>query len=97
MKTRQEDNATSRFLNRRDRVAVLVILLAAFCLRLWGLGEKSLWLDEIMTVENASRPFGQMIEHLEKFDAHPPLYQALVWLWLRVGRGDAKVKLRRIL
>ena len=92
METGQEDKATPRFLKRRDRVAILVILLAAFCLRLWGLGEKSLWLDEIMTVENASRPFGEMIEHLEEFDAHPPLYQALVWLWLRVGTGDGFVR-----
>jgi len=88
VKKRHARDAAPLFLKRRDRAAVLVILLAAFCLRLWGLGAKSLWLDEIMTVENASRPFVEMIGHLRQFDAHPPLYQAIVWLWLRIGRGD---------
>ena len=78
---------------RRDHALLLFILLLAAALRLWGLGAKSLWLDEAMTVQNASRPFVEMIRHLARFDAHPPLYQVIEWLWLRVGQGDGFVRL----
>ena len=84
---------------RRHRAILLVVLLLALCLRLWGLGTKSLWLDEIMSVENATErftntpaPYPKMIAHLRRFDAHPPFYQTVLWLWLHVGRGDAFVR-----
>jgi len=69
-------------------IALRLTIGLALILRLWRVGAKSLWLDETMTVANASRPFMAMIEHLKKFDAHPPLYQAIEWLWLRLGAGD---------
>ena len=71
---------------------ILLILLLALALRLVGLG-KSLWLDEVMTVGNASRSFVEMIRHLADFDAHPPLYQSIEWLWLQLGGGDAFARL----
>ena len=95
MTPRTDTTARQHFLKRRDRVILLVILLAALCLRLWGLAAKSLWLDEILTVENTMKPYsttlrsyGEMIGHLKKFEAHPPAYQSLIWLWLHAGRGD---------
>jgi len=85
---------------RRDAVFLLTILLLALLLRVWGLGEKSLWLDETLTVLNVFKrnsvelkSFRGMVHYLGMFDAHPPLYQTIVWLWLHVGRGDAFVRL----
>ena len=66
-----------------------LILVAATALRLWGLGAKSLWLDEIMTVQKASMSFSGMMGQIRQHDAHPPLFQIVEWLWLRLGQGDA--------
>jgi 4-amino-4-deoxy-L-arabinose transferase-like glycosyltransferase len=66
-----------------------LILVAAVALRLWGLGAKSLWLDEIMTVQKASMSFADMMGQIRQHDAHPPLFQIVEWLWLRLGQGDA--------
>ena len=71
---------------RRERTVILLILLLAATLRLWGLGGKSLWFDEIMTADKASKSFGAMIEAIKDHDAHPPFYQTVVWLWMRCGR-----------
>jgi hypothetical protein len=62
-----------------------MILLIAAVLRLWGLGQKSLWLDESVTVHNASAPYSVMIHNLKKFDVHPPLFQTVQWAWMRFG------------
>ena len=72
----------------RHEIALLLILLLVAALRLWGIGAKSLWLDEIMTVQKASMPFSQMMEQIKQHDAHPPLFQIVEWGWLRLGRGD---------
>ena len=69
-------------------LALAAILILAAALRFWGIGQKSLWFDEIMTVRNASRPYGDMIRELQTFDMHPPLFQSIQWLWLRLGTGD---------
>jgi uncharacterized membrane protein len=74
-------------------VAPLVILLLAAGLRLWGLGEKSLWMDEIFTVQKASMPLDGMMHEIVDHDAHPPLFQLVEWVWLRFGRGDAFARL----
>ena len=66
-----------------------LILVAAASLRLWGLGAKSLWLDEIMTVQKASMSFAGMMAQIRQHDAHPPLFQIVEWLWLRLDKGDA--------
>ena len=65
------------------------ILILAAALRLWGLGAKSLWLDEIMTVQKASMSFSDMMGQIHQHDAHPPLFQIVEWLWLRFDKGDA--------
>jgi mannosyltransferase len=65
------------------------MLILAATLRLWGLGVKSLWLDEIMTVRKASTSFSDMLCQIRQHDAHPPLFQIVEWLWLRFDKGDA--------
>lgn len=77
---------------RRTRHAVLwtaLILVVAATLRFWALGEKSLWLDEIMTIDKAGGSFTAMMEKIRSHDAHPPLFQIVEWLWLRTGTSDA--------
>jgi 4-amino-4-deoxy-L-arabinose transferase-like glycosyltransferase len=85
-----ESQSAPRTAHDMNRVLWLgLILVAAAALRLWGLGAKSLWLDEIMTVQKASMSFADMMGQIRRHDAHPPLFQIVEWLWLRVGKGDA--------
>jgi hypothetical protein len=54
--------------------------------------DSPLWLDEALTVNIASEPFGDIAERL-RHDGHPPLYYWLLHLWMEVvGDGDAAVR-----
>jgi uncharacterized membrane protein len=58
-------------------LGVLVILCAALMLRLWGLREKSLWLDEslgLFFAASRARDFFPLLS----LDVHPPLYFMLL-------------------
>jgi len=78
---------------KRQALWLTAILLAALLLRLWDLGAKSLWLDEVMTVHKATSSFPVMMNEVIYTDAHPPLFQIIEWLWLRLGSGDAFARL----
>jgi 4-amino-4-deoxy-L-arabinose transferase-like glycosyltransferase len=91
--TAKAESRRGRRLRERLNAPLLGVLALAAALRLWAIGAKELWLDEILSVVNAARPYGEMIEHLLTFDAHPPLFQSLVWLWIRLGRGDGFVRI----
>jgi len=84
----RSDRAGPRVPGRRYRRGVFLILVVAAILRLYDIGGKSLWLDEIMTVQKASLTFSGMMEQIASHDAHPPLFQIIEWLWLRLGRSD---------
>jgi mannosyltransferase len=73
-------------LNRRS-VALLLILLLALGLRLWGLADHNIWWDEGLTAW-AARLSPQAIIEWTAHDVHPPLYFLLVrqW-WLLMGSG----------
>jgi len=73
------------------KVLIAVMLLAAV-LRFWGLGSKSLWLDEIMSQRRARGTFSQMIGEVAAGDAHPPGYYALQWLAKPLGRSEFAVR-----
>ena len=83
--------------SRRYILCLCVILIAAAALRLWGIGEKSLWLDEIMTVQKASGTFGEMMGQIRQHDAHPPLFQIVEWLWLRMDQGDGYARIPSVI
>jgi 4-amino-4-deoxy-L-arabinose transferase-like glycosyltransferase len=74
-------------LNRRS-VALLLILLLALGLRLWGLADHNIWWDEGLTAW-AARLSPQAIIEWTAHDVHPPLYFLLVrqW-WLLMGDGE---------
>jgi len=62
------------------------VLLIATALRLWGLGAKALWLDEVMSLRLATQPtLGRMLAEVRSYDAHPPLYAICQFLWMRLA------------
>lgn len=91
-----ERRQRGRIIARQRRILLLLIgalLLAAAAVRLFRIGQKSLWLDEIMTVQKASMSLTGMMDQIEDHDAHPPLFQIVEWLWLRFGSGGGFARL----
>ncbi len=58
-------------------------LLVAFLLRLYRLGNESLWYDETVSAFLARQPFADMVSHTT-LDIHPPGYYALLHAWATV-------------
>lgn len=62
------------------------ILLVGAWLRLWNLGEISLWHDEMMSIGFARLPWGTL--WLSGYDNHPPAYYSLLKLALTFGDSE---------
>src|SRR5579863_9634567 len=71
-----------------DRVAVwappLAVGMVALVLRLYGLADKPLWLDEVSTLHRATTGFSAMIAE-SLHSKHYPTYFALLWLVAKLG------------
>jgi hypothetical protein len=60
-------------------IPVMGVLLAG--LNIWQ--PYSYWLDELYSVTASALPFTEMFRAMLT-DVHPPLYQVLLWVWIRV-------------
>jgi uncharacterized membrane protein len=79
----------------RKRDYLLVGLLAAvgLGLRLYRLGDQSLWLDEGFTWYRAMLPFDQGLKALRQVFTHPPLFHLLSSAWVRIGSSEWMLRL----
>ena len=72
------------------KALVAVAVMAGLALRF--VARSPLWLDEALSVNIARLPLGEIPEALHH-DGHPPLYYALLHLWMgAVGTGDTAVR-----
>jgi len=72
---------------------LIIILLAAFAVRLDGTSWRAFWFDEGLSVAFASRPLPQLIETLIREDLHPPLYYLSLHFWMAlVGHSEFAVR-----
>ena len=73
--------------------ALLAAILAvgAFT-RFYGIGAKSLWLDEAATMGAIDGPFGEVLAAVKAHDAHPPLYYALLHLWMHGSHNGVRAR-----
>lgn len=55
-------------------------------LRFYQIAQKSLWLDEACSLYRAQKQFLPMLREIAENDAHPPLYNTLLYLWIRGGK-----------
>ena len=63
-------------------LVIVLILLAAFLVRFYGLGQEVFWLDEIMSVKLADQsPISRLITQVLVNDGTPPLYHLLLKMW----------------
>ncbi len=58
-------------------------------LRLFDLGQKSYWWDEIITIRLASLPFDAFRSTLWHYEANMSFYYLLVRWWIQFGNGEA--------
>jgi 4-amino-4-deoxy-L-arabinose transferase-like glycosyltransferase len=72
---------------KRKVTPLLILLLLAFGLRVWGLDDHNIWWDEGVGAWLARLPAGTIV-HWTAHDVHPPLYYLLTrgW-WSLVGDG----------
>ncbi len=83
--------------NKRLRICVLLallsVLLLSFGLRLYRLGEPSLWLDEALTASKVSGPLPAMISRIAADEENPPLYFLLLYGWTGLfGRAEFSLR-----
>jgi len=77
----------------REVQAVLGITAAGAILRLFLLGDKSLWLDEAFSVVVSRRGLLELLRMVVRTDAHPPLYYLLLKLWMEFGNSESHLRL----
>ena len=70
------------------RLLLLLILLAAFALRTWELGSRSLWFDEGMEYWVATAPPVELPTSVQRGIQDPPLYSLLLHFWMRVSHSE---------
>jgi 4-amino-4-deoxy-L-arabinose transferase-like glycosyltransferase len=71
---------------------IAAVLAIAAVLRLTGLSRTSLWPDEAFSWHVALQPFDDMYLATVA-DTHPPLFNLLMWAWVRLA-GDTEFALR---
>ena len=67
------------------------MFLCALGARLWGIGDKPYWLDELTTLRRSSLPFGELVRDSLSYH-HLPTYFALVAGVLPWGSSEAVVR-----
>ncbi len=82
----------------REVVIVLLITLCGLLLRLYDLGSKSFWTDELLSIWHAKD-----ITSVKAFfsplhgNAHPPLYFLFLKLWSLGGEGESYLRLLAVI
>jgi len=83
---------------RRDtRIMLWGIVTLGAVLRLWDLGAKSFWLDEIASVVLARAPSSWFWHWLWTEEGNMALYYVLLRPWLEIHMGEATVRLLSVL
>ncbi len=80
-----------------DTALMLLVLMAIITtgwgLRVWHLGEPSLWFDEGVSWDLATRSVGGLLAGLQSADFNPPLYPLLLHFWIPAA-GQSEYALR---
>ncbi|GFK92709.1 hypothetical protein NNJEOMEG_00535 [Fundidesulfovibrio magnetotacticus] len=74
-------------------LAAVLILAVGAALRFWALGAPSLWTDEILVVQNASKSWEYILDLSLKVEVHPPFYYYLYKILLLFGASDFWLRL----
>jgi hypothetical protein len=77
---------------RPDAVLVVAVVGAAL-LRIWGLGSQSFWYDEWLTAQSADGSLGNLYRYVTEQAGIPPTFFAMEWVWAQVfGVSEASLR-----
>src|SRR3954469_7081462 len=76
-------------------LGVIAILALAALSRWYGIGREALWLDEAYSWWDAHQSFADLWNLVPQCDPHPPLYFALLKVWMQVF-GDTPFAMRSL-
>ena len=95
--TRADIRAAADRLDRRDIAWLLGILVLTTALRAFHLGAQSLWTDEVLTALSSSGSIGWVLTQTAINTNIPPLYYAIVHVFLAFGTDEAMLRLPSLL
>jgi mannosyltransferase len=76
-------------------IGLCAIVALAAGLRIYALGEKSLWYDEALAHFMARRPLGNLWSETAAWDFHTPFYYGLLHVWMAIA-GESEAGLRSL-
>lgn len=77
---------------RTDALVLAAIVAVAAALRVYRLGEQSLWLDELYSYWASRLSWRDLWLEIPRIDKHTPLYYSLLKLWSVFGDGEAALR-----
>lgn len=70
---------------KKYNIGLAAIILLALLLRVYTLGDESLWLDEVFSVNSANKSITSIIEHESSWTAvSPPFYYIILHFWMKL-------------
>jgi len=78
---------------RSTTILLTLIVVLFIAARIWRLTASCLWFDEIFSVHAARHSWADMMRFVSADIIHPPLFYALLKIWISVG-GDSLLWLR---
>lgn len=73
-------------------ILIIIILLLSGILRIYDLGNESLWIDEAASVD-ISKSLTSIIDQTSNTDWHPPLYYIILYFWIKIfGNGEFTIR-----
>jgi len=80
-----------------DQIALALILVVAFIVRIYRLDTPSMWGDEIFGPVMASKPLGYLLRWNWLEDVHPPTFYFFIKLVLLVSQSDFSLRLPAVI
>ena len=71
------------------------LVALALLVRFVWITHQSLWYDEVVSLTLAKQPFGSMLHDIARTESTPPLYYAVLWVWVRIF-GTTALALRSL-
>ncbi len=96
--TATEPDATQGVFSRRSVFLVVAVFLVTIgtALRVFHLGDRSLWYDEAVTANASRGTFTQVLDETRQFSA-PLIHPSILYLVEKVGKGAVAVRLPSLL
>jgi len=85
--------ASDRSTGWHERAFIVALVVVSLLLRVYRIGDQSLWVDELLTLDVSSPKEGLHIWSYLKFNIHGPLHSLVVYLFQLVSTNDAWLRL----